>query len=324
VSLFGLLRSDGINPSAVTLGQYTKALAEGYSKRAIVDKDIDQNDQIIDVSAGVPRQNPETLFEFLDVNLGLLEESGRKWRQRPSNERGNGASQQADDLNASIIVPGTHNTHPKKRNQNKLWLPVMMTSSSIPTRSDDVKNTGVTTDEVELLAVWSRTTFCEACGYIPLDEEVQGGWDAIYGAENDLHGAINCPRCGSFVIPKLAYKHMSVDDASALDIDFGKTPKNDSENSDFGSLPPQIRPSIDEEVSLVTYLSPSSLRLALEHLVDVHGEDILEREKLRSMDREIFYNYVWYCARFSLPLSLPIAFDGGGKKANSLIAVIGW
>ena len=34
VKLFGLLRSDGIFPSAVTLGQYTRALAEGYSKRA--------------------------------------------------------------------------------------------------------------------------------------------------------------------------------------------------------------------------------------------------------------------------------------------------
>jgi hypothetical protein len=32
VKLFGLLRLDGIFPSAVTLGQYTRALAEGYSK----------------------------------------------------------------------------------------------------------------------------------------------------------------------------------------------------------------------------------------------------------------------------------------------------
>ena len=33
VKLCGLLRSDGIFPSAVTLGQYTRAIAEGYSKQ---------------------------------------------------------------------------------------------------------------------------------------------------------------------------------------------------------------------------------------------------------------------------------------------------
>ena len=42
VKLFGLLRSDGIFPSAVTLGQYTKALAEGYSKQSIGSPDDDQ------------------------------------------------------------------------------------------------------------------------------------------------------------------------------------------------------------------------------------------------------------------------------------------
>ena len=34
VRLFGLLRSDGIFPSAVTLGQYTRAIAEGFSKQS--------------------------------------------------------------------------------------------------------------------------------------------------------------------------------------------------------------------------------------------------------------------------------------------------
>ena len=35
IKLFGLLRSDGIFPSAVTtLGQYTRAIAEGYSKQS--------------------------------------------------------------------------------------------------------------------------------------------------------------------------------------------------------------------------------------------------------------------------------------------------
>jgi hypothetical protein len=35
VKLFGLLRSDGIFPSAVTLGQYTRAVAEGYYEKKI-------------------------------------------------------------------------------------------------------------------------------------------------------------------------------------------------------------------------------------------------------------------------------------------------
>jgi len=34
VKLFAHLRSDGIFPSAVTLGQYTKAIAEGCSKQS--------------------------------------------------------------------------------------------------------------------------------------------------------------------------------------------------------------------------------------------------------------------------------------------------
>jgi hypothetical protein len=31
---FGLLRSDGISPSAVTLGKYIRANAEGYSNQS--------------------------------------------------------------------------------------------------------------------------------------------------------------------------------------------------------------------------------------------------------------------------------------------------
>jgi hypothetical protein len=83
--------------------------------------------------------------------------------------------------------------------------------------------------------------------------------------------------------------------------------------ADFDELPPQIGPSLETpdvpDASYVTYISPSSLRLSLERHIEEHGEEVLEREHLKAIDPELFYNFWWYCARFSLPLPLPTAIS---------------
>lgn len=78
--------------------------------------------------------------------------------------------------------------------------------------------------------------------------------------------------------------------------------------ADFATLPPQIGPVVDDtDASYVTYISPAALRSSLERHVDERGEEVLERDNLRAIDPELFYNFLWYCARFSLPLPLPVS-----------------
>jgi hypothetical protein len=155
-----------------------------------------------------------------------------------------------------------------------------------------------------------------ACGYIPLEEEVQAGWD-VFGGEHDIPGAIDCPRCGAALVPMLGYKDMSVDEAMQ---EANKPPKAtamSSEGADFNDLPPQIGPVLDTtDASYVTYVSPASLRLSLERHVTEHGEAVLERERLKAIDPELFYNFWWYCARFSLPLPLPVSIADGRDPSH--------
>lgn len=85
--------------------------------------------------------------------------------------------------------------------------------------------------------------------------------------------------------------------------------------ADFDDLPPQIGPVLEApDASYVTYISPSSLRLSLERHIEEHGEEVLEREHLKAIDPELFYNFWWYCARFSLPLPLPTSISISGDK----------
>src|SRR6056300_322990 len=84
VKLFGLLRADGIFPSAVTLGQYTRALAEGYSKRSVgtADDNVVNNEdpkagkKPLDTDANRRAEilEPGIFLSSLDANLKNLEE----------------------------------------------------------------------------------------------------------------------------------------------------------------------------------------------------------------------------------------------------------
>lgn len=316
VKLFGHLRSDGIFPSAVTLGQYTRALAEGYSKRAVGTADDDTvvgemaESTCMNLQSGQSRNKWETTLNVLDRNLATLEESGRRWRQKTSSDRINDSI--VEDPSSSDLKT---NDRQKKRNNNRSWLPVLLSSSFVETNAEEFTHNDVSKNvkKIKLTAMWSRTVACKECGYIPFEEEIQGGWDSIQGGERDFPGAVCCPRCGFLLTPKLAYKSMSLDEAINIP-------------QETDGLPPQIRPEIDENdesVSLVTYVCPSSLRDSLEQVVDEHGEEILDREKLREKYPDIFYNLWWFCARFQLPLPLPVS-NGENSDSRHCCAIISW
>lgn len=326
VKLFGLLRSDGIFPSAVTLGQYTKALAEGYSKRSTeaVQEDEYAGVEVTESGSKVGRyggapMNHRTALPFasllqnLDVSLEELEAHGKRWRHKHSMDR-RGAGDGRED--------GTDTK--KKRSVSKPWLPVVYSTSfaMLPPESDDSTEKP---EDIRLLAIWSRTRGCSKCGYVPLEEEIQAGWDVLIG-EHGIPGSVACPRCDFLVVPMLAYKDISVEEARKFESE--KIPSELYPHTeliaDFGELPPQIGTLIqgsmtDDGVRFVTYISPWSLRKAMEQYVEEYGEGILQRDRLRQLDPEVFFNLWWYCARFSLPLPLA-AMAGSGH----VIAFAAW
>jgi hypothetical protein len=311
VKLFGLLRIDGIFPSAVTLGQYTRALAEGYSKRS---SGMGEDDNVgpggVEVTVTGSSENGiaitprnverEGVLNSFDDNLSTLEDSGRRWRQRFSSHHRNTAGLQNDGVPLS-------SSEDNKKNTGKSWIPVVMSSSFLPTgQSDHRKSEESKLEDMEFVALWSRTRACSSCSYIPLDEEVQCGWDVV-GSDNEIDGAVECPRCGSLLTPMIGFSELTV--REALDpLSFG------AQRDDAMRLPPQVESSLqpldrsDEpyRTGSVMYLSPESLRSALERYLEVEGENALARDTMKERNPEIFYNLWWYSARFSLPLPLPI------------------
>lgn len=327
VKLFGLLRSDGIFPSAVTLGQYTRALAEGYSKRSFGLPDdhhsgvevtvSESNDGRIEVG-GKEEVDAEGLLNAFDGNLGILEDSGRRWRQRPTQSRDSSSQRKLstvmDDKSVGTVSPVAPSVGPpgpdqqhERRNGQRSWLPVSTSSSFVPFVQKTLNDNEGLDIDTRLVAIWSRTKACESCSYLPLDEEIQAGWDVV-GGVNDIPHAVSCPRCGSLILPMLGYKEMSISEAL-------KPPFCDAAQETFDGIPRQILShgiSDDDSVStgFVTYLDPMALRAGLERYVHDEGEGALDRDELRNRDPEIFYNFWFYCGRFSLPLPLPISTNG--------------
>jgi hypothetical protein len=330
VKLFGLLRSDGIFPSAVTLGQYTKALAEGYSKRSsgLVQEDDLGGVEVTESGSKSGRfsivgSNQKGSIDFdaclsaMDGNLSILETQGRRWRHRSGAERTT-AGQPGE--NASNIEA----EQKRKRHLQKSWLPVVFSSSFAPTSSEELLADGLA--GIRLTALWSRTRSCGSCGYIPFEEEVQAGWDAV--GENEVPNAVACPRCGSLIVPMLGCREMTIEESLSDSREAPVSMTGTGRLADFGQLPPQMGPCIDPpndnaNVTYVTYLSPVALRASLERYVEEHGEEVLVRERLKELDPEVFYNFWWYCARFSLPLPLPIAVSGG-QGPSSWCAFAAW
>lgn len=139
-----------------------------------------------------------------------------------------------------------------------------------------------------------------------------------------MPGAISCPRCGVLLIPMLGYKELSIDEALVGPEEPTTSRPDGTEIADFANLPPQIGPVVDDtDASYVTYVSPASMRSSLERHIEEQGEAVLERENLKAIDPELFYNLWWYCARFSLPLPLPVSMVEG-KDSKHYCAIAAW
>mmetsp|Transcript_29663 Transcript_29663/g.71384 ORF Transcript_29663/g.71384 Transcript_29663/m.71384 type:complete len:1767 (+) Transcript_29663:2-5302(+) len=312
VKLFGLLRSDGIFPSAVTLGQYTRALAEGYSKRSIgtTEDSVRQTDDPTtenakpEIVATVPKiLEPGLFLSSLDGNLNSLEEAGRRWRQKKYQEQDPVSSQEKPALNDTSQLVQVDQI---KKRSSKPWLPVSMSSSFLlHTRSpESVPSSGrLEKESIRLVAIWSRTQVCESCGYVLFDEEIQAGWDVIQA--NDTSDSVKCPRCSHLFVPMLGYKEFSIEEALTI-AEASKTPGN--RDNKTKPLPPQMGSVVGHaDAAYVTYISPASMRLSLEKQIKENGEGILERDALKRLDPQLYYNLWWYSARFSLPLPLPVS-----------------
>lgn len=327
VKLFGLLRSDGIFPSAVTLGQYTRALAEGYSKRSFGMPDDHHSGVEVTVSAshdghievgGKEETDAEALLNAFDGNLAILENSGRRWRQRHTHSRESTSQRKLsatkDERSVGTLssgdprgMPSDPSQRPEKRSSQRPWLPVATSSSFVPFVRKSLNDDGGLDIDTRLVAIWSRTQACKSCSYVPLDEEIQSGWDVV-GGQSDIPHTVSCPRCGSLLLPMLGYKEMTLSEAL-------EPPISNAAHETADGLPRQIMShgSVDDDTDssgFITYLDPVALRTSLERYVHEEGEGALDRDGLRERDPELFYNFWFYCARFSLPLPLPISSVG--------------
>lgn len=71
MKLYGLMRTDGIFPNAVTLGQYTRAIAEGFSRRS--EESHAKSGMQIVVPTNGKKPSQKVNLEVLDSNLQSLE-----------------------------------------------------------------------------------------------------------------------------------------------------------------------------------------------------------------------------------------------------------
>lgn len=335
MKLYGLMRADGIFPNAVTLGQYTKAIAEGYS-HVKVDDSTKVGMQVV-ISSHKHSKQVYFSLDVLDSNLLTLEESGLKWKSGnsplvktdlPTPQSNNIPTQVVEeDLTVTISPSKTFDTANTQRSMKskRSWLPVSCSSSFLPNSKLD--NHPGRLDRIRLFALWSRTAACKACTYIPLDEEIQSGWDVMQ-TKLEIVDTVACPRCAESITPLICYKEMTVneiiesesttighDNLSSQVADLNDS--GISEDTDLQDVPPQLEsiikngPASDsrteqDQPGCVAYLSPLNLRITLEGLVLEYGEAILERGRLRMVNPEVFFNLWWYAARFSLPLPLSV------------------
>lgn len=325
MKLYGLMRNDGIFPDAVTLGQYTRAIAEGYSNRsADSNGDGDKLGMQLLVSPSSRQSEMKSSFdlELLDASLSTLQESGMRWKSRG----GGNATPRPQETNAqpSISQSKTFETVATTQRTSKSkrpWHPVYCSSSLFPMKGDKGTNSLKKAKNIRLVALWSRATCCKSCSYVPLDEEIQSGWDAtrLYDNVEVAFWSVPCPRCNALIVPLIGYKEMGSDD-------FNDKEDNPEALGYTNDLPPQLELNITDGSSqsggeehgqssgFVPYLSPQKLRLVLEQLVTDFGEEILDRDRLREVNPQALFNLWWYSSRFSLPLPLAISPTTNGDS----------
>jgi len=143
--------------------------------------------------------------------------SCRRWRQRHAHSRDSTNQRKPaikDDRSASTASSGAtrrdSNQRPEnKRSNQRPWLPVATSTSFVPLVQRALNDNGGLDTDTRLIAIWSRTRACESCSYLPLDEEIQSGWDVV-GGQSGIPHTVSCPRCGSLLLSLLGYKELSL------------------------------------------------------------------------------------------------------------------
>lgn len=128
-------------------------------------------------------------------------------------------------------------------------------------------------------------------------------------------------------VPMLGYKEFSIEEALTI-TEAANTPIDRDKKTK--GLPSQMGSIVSRtDAAYVAYISPASMRLSLEKLITKNGEGILERDSLKRLDPQLYYNLWWYSTRkillkrlqfdadfltalfssvgFSLPLPLPVS-----------------
>ena len=123
--------------------------------------------------------------------------------------------------------------------------------------------------------------------------QVQAGWDNVQGSDNE--GSVKCPRCGHSYLPMLGYKEFSIEEALTIPDATKMFGDRDTKNK---PLPPQIASGVKHtDAAYVSYISPATMRVLLEKQMKENGERILDRDLLKQVDPQLYYNLWWYSAR---------------------------
>ena len=91
-----------------------------------------------------------------------LEMHGRRWRNRQSADRPSGGQRRERSRG---------NDDNRKKRKNRQWLPVVFSSSFLPSMVEIPDFHDPRPQTVKLVAIWSRTRGCNNCTYVPLEED---------------------------------------------------------------------------------------------------------------------------------------------------------
>jgi len=220
VMLFGLLRSDGIFPSAVTtLGQYTRAIEEGYSKQSTVHANtigdftgypgsslnVDNSEEKLLLNLQVPNT-----LDFLDDGLVELDEGGSRWRQGRDARWREVANVKCDtDTHDQPTQPRVQNT---KRRTDKEWIQLSGFSSFSPHWKPPnllTRHSICVVTFVLFVLCHDTAAACGKCNHVLLDEDTQAGWDddSSDGIDESLN-EVKCPCCTTLVKSHIGFVEM--------------------------------------------------------------------------------------------------------------------
>ena len=99
-----------------------------------------------------------------------------------------------------------------------------------------------------------------------------------------------------------------------LDAPFGGAGRNVAEQEGFGY----------GVTGAVVYMSPSSMRASLDQVLLEYGEAAISRAWIRKHREALYWNLVWYHARFQLPLPFPARDSNSLLEDRRRTMVVGW